>query len=400
MRPRGFGWGVCLLGAMALPPSGATAAAPGPRARIAELERKVAALEARMTDLENADGPAALAVDCAAGQTVAQALATADKTFGPVTITLTGVCQEKVVIKRDDVTLRGAGPSDGLASPPSAFGGTLLQVRARGFDLRQVTLAPSTGDAGLELLAGATLTGFALTVVGGNPGVLVWEGAYAEVYGSEFRDVTVPTGIMQAVGGHLVLSSSVVAGGAGAGISVTRGGSLAAFEVTVSGNTSTGISVSEGAHAFLGDVVVTGGRVGLSLSSATASVSGGRVVGASASGITVQDGAHLSIGGGAIVEQHASAGIFVSGGSSVVPTNVTIRDNTGSGIALGDTSLVRSFFLPDKPAITGNGGFGVSCDAAPAVNHVTPNGLPAAAVTGNGLGASNCPALGLAGRVP
>jgi hypothetical protein len=400
MRLRGFGWGVCLLGAMVLPPSGATAAAPGPRARIAELERKVAALEARMTDLESAGDPLALAVDCGAGQKVADALAAAAKTFGPVTITLTGVCQERVEVHRDDVSLRGAGPTDGLASPPAPLGRALVLVGARRADLRQLRLAPSSQESGIELLAGATLTGFALTVVGGNPGMLLWEGAYAEVYGSELRDVTVPTGIVQAVGGHLVLSSSLVAGGAGSGITVTRGGSLAAFDVTVSGNTSTGISVLDGAHAFLGDVVVTGGRVGLSLSSATASVSGGRVAGASASGITIQDGGHLSIGGGAIVEDHASAGIFASGGSSVAPTNVTIRDNTGSGIALGDTSLVRSFFLPDKPAITGNGGFGVYCDAAPAVNHVTPNGLPAVAVTGNGQGASNCPALGIAGRVP
>jgi hypothetical protein len=385
---------------MGLSPSGATAAAPGPRARIAELERKVAALEARMTDLESAGDPLALAVDCGAGQKVSDALAAAAKTFGPVTITLTGVCHERVVVRRDDVSLRGAGSTDGLASPPSPFGGTLLQVRAQRVDLRQLNLTPSSQDTGLEVLAGATLTGFALTVVGGNPGLLVWEGAYAEVYGSELRDVTVPTGIVQAVGGHLVLSSSLVAGSAGSGITVTRGGSLAAFDVTVSGNTSSGISVLEGAHAFLGDVVVTGGRVGLSLSSATASVSGGRVAGAIASGITVQDRAHLSIGGGAIVEDHASAGIFVSGGSSVVPVDVTIRDNGGSGIALGDTSILRSFFLADKPVISGNGGFGISCDVAPAVSHVTPNGLPAAAVTGNVRGASNCPALGIAGRVP
>src|SRR5688572_13077976 len=169
MRPRGFGWGVCVLGAMVLPPSGAIAAAPGPRARIAELERKMAALEARVTDLESAGGPLALAVDCGAGQKVADALAAAAKTFGPVTITLTGVCQERVEIQRDDVSLRGAGPTDGLASPATPFGRALVLVGARRTDLRQLRLVPSSQEPGIELLAGATLTGFALTVVGGNP---------------------------------------------------------------------------------------------------------------------------------------------------------------------------------------------------------------------------------------
>jgi hypothetical protein len=163
---------------VALAPSTATAAALGPRARLAELERKVAALEAQVARLEGAGDPLALAVDCGAGQTVAEALGIAAKTFGPVTITLTGVCRERVYIKRDDVSLRGAGPADGLASPPSPFAGTLLQVRAQRVDLRQLSLAPSSQDAGLELLAGATMTGFALEVRGGNPGVLLWEGAY------------------------------------------------------------------------------------------------------------------------------------------------------------------------------------------------------------------------------
>jgi hypothetical protein len=220
------------------------------------------------------------------------------------------------------------------------------------------------------------------------------------MYGSEVVDGTAPTPMVQVVGGHLVLSATLVARGASSGISGTRGATLALFDATISDNTSSGISLSDGSDAFIADVTVTGGRVGLALNAANASLSGGRIADSEASGITVQDGSHLSIGGGAVVEGHGSAGIFVTGGSHVVPVNVTIRDNAGSGIALGDTSILRSFFLTDKPSITGNGGFGVSCDAAPAVSHVTPNGLPAAAVTGNVRGGSNCPPLGLAGRVP
>src|SRR5258708_7854850 len=63
-----------------------------------------------------APGPVSVAVDCAAGQTVQQAIDTADPTQ-PLRVTITGTCTESVALFRDNVTLQAAASGGGIAAP-------------------------------------------------------------------------------------------------------------------------------------------------------------------------------------------------------------------------------------------------------------------------------------------
>lgn len=110
-----------------------------PGGPLADLERRIADLESRL-------GPLEVAVDCSAGERVADALQTTADHVGPLTITLSGFCLESVRLARDGVTLRGLLPGAGLEAA-SPFSAALLVEGARRIRLEQLVLRG--GDAGL-----------------------------------------------------------------------------------------------------------------------------------------------------------------------------------------------------------------------------------------------------------
>jgi hypothetical protein len=66
-------------------------------------------------------GPVSCTVDCAAGGTVASALALRPNTTNRLTITIQGTCNEAVTIGASgNVTLQAANAGDGLGAPSSS----------------------------------------------------------------------------------------------------------------------------------------------------------------------------------------------------------------------------------------------------------------------------------------
>jgi hypothetical protein len=342
-------------------------------------------------------GTSSFDVNCATGQTVGDALARAARTSGPVVITISGVCTEQVVIRRDDVTLQGAVAGDGLTS--SDRGATLVWIDgARRAKLHQLTLT-ATGrfSVGVEMSHGAQAVLSFLTLDGPElTGVAAFDGAVAEVYGCEFRNGWTQ---IQVTGGHLVFSASTLDNGL-TGILVNRGGTLYGGELTIRGQQQAGIAVSDNGAADLAqDLQVTGNQVGVSVGSGgRLRLSGFSIAGNRSEGLVASDGANVFLAAG-VVEGNVGHGVRMEGGSILSHlSQATIRNNGGSGISLADTSITRGG--SSQAFITGNGGWGIFCAGPPAVAQVTPPGFSAANVTGNSAGASNCPALGIAGRVP
>jgi hypothetical protein len=180
-------------------------------------------------------------------------------------------------------------------------------------------------------------------------------------------------------------------------VSVNRGGSLLVDTSTIRGHNSVGVSVGENASATLIETEVLSNRRGISVfGNATLQLAGtNRVADSEFDGIILASGASLSMGGGTIVESNLD-GVRAAGGSKIQLASVTIRNNRESGIALGDTSYLQTV---GGSSIIDNAQWGIFCSAPPAAPQV-PVGFPAASITGNGAGATNCPPLGIAGWVP
>lgn len=89
-----------------------------------------------LTPPASGDDTKTVFVDCASGESIAQALAKAAETL---IVEITGICDEEIVIARDGVTLRGADPlSDGIRG--LAGGGNVVAIR-RARDVRIENLA-------------------------------------------------------------------------------------------------------------------------------------------------------------------------------------------------------------------------------------------------------------------
>jgi hypothetical protein len=383
--PRAFSVGLVLVVALASP--GRTA----PRS-----------LQRQRAEVTASRGSRTTLVDCAAGETVGDALAQAATTVGRLTITIIGLCTERVVITRDDTTLQGANPGDGLMSPQPQVSAALVRVDgAQRTVLQQLTLKPVAPDDGVELDQGAVLTASGLVIDDAQHALLLGQGTIAEVEDSEFTHSHASQVIVQS--GHLRLSSSTISNGAFMGVSVLGGGTLELGQSTLQGNAYWGLSVAGNASATVldgtdieqnevGVVAATGGTVSITSSS---TVGNNRQ-----DGIRVSDGSRLTLGGGVIVENNAGHGVFVTGGSLVGAFEANISNNQGSGIYLTDTSIAGGGPQFDIPIIGGNAGWGVFCEAPPAVAQVRRPGFPAETVSGNTAGETNCPPLGIPDRIP
>jgi hypothetical protein len=125
-------------------------AGPGPRLALEGQEAKIEALR-RSPVAAAATAPKTIAVDCTKGQSLQAAI---DKNAGPITIEVTGVCVENVVINHQDVTLRGAGSGDGIQSPSTLPALTIRNVDAA--RLENLAFSDNPGPA-VSIVASAVL---------------------------------------------------------------------------------------------------------------------------------------------------------------------------------------------------------------------------------------------------
>jgi hypothetical protein len=330
-----------------------------------------------------------LAVNWSAGDTIEKALQVASTTFEPAVITVSGVCNERVVIARDDVTLEAS--SAGAVLDGAGLPGTdplVIVATAHRVVLSSLTLTPG-GITGLQLDPGSAVLATGLEITEASRGIVLRGGSQLTLSASTVLE-SKQSGISNE-GGTLEMLGTTVAKGAETGVGVD-GGSLLMSNCHVDDNDAWGVAVMSAGHATITGTSIDRNAVGLlARMNAAVLVGMGTTVNSNRlQGIRVWDGSSVLLGIGSSVAGNSLSGVEVEGGSVLVPQQTTIKGNGSHGVEVRDTSLVKST-SGQFPKIYLNSGWGVWCEGTPGDARLGSPGFPAAAVFGNAGGQLSCP---------
>lgn len=289
-------------------------------------------------------------VDCSRGETISDALADAIPAV-PLVIEVVGICNENVIIKRNDVTLTGIDPNRS-----KVIGGG--EARA---------------DDSLIALIGAQ------NIVIENLSVAEGESSGIVALTSTFtvQDCVIenndPYGLIVTTGAFSTIDNNVIQKNARDGILVSSGGSARIFNNTIQENLNDGVLVFGAGSARIGrdtgpNIIASNGGDGIQVSaSSNANIVSNSIESNGADGIGVFDEAYASARGNTIafnnVEGLAGGGIGVVEGTVQLNGGNEISQNFGAGIALTNGSLRLGSFRDNEPPfdlIEGNSFVGIS----------------------------------------
>ncbi len=330
-------------------------------------------------------------VNCDKGDKISTALATARTILDPVSIFIQGVCKERIVIDRNDLTLVGVDATAGLDGATIPSSAPVIRVAgATRVEIRRLRLSDSTSSAAvLGLDQGSHALADGLSVIGGWWGVKLTTGAELRLWHSDVHGAG-STGI-EVLGGELSLSECAVFDNGGTGIAVAHG-TLSATHTRISANRSVGVLLTDDTSASLSHSELTENRMdGLQLVMGARAGLGGCTVADNEWGIRLNDLSTVSLSTGSVVERNRLHGMMATGASLVLLGDKSVvRGNGLDGISVFDTSLLRCRSCTGVE-ISGNSGWGVTCEAFPGDARLAPPGLDKSAVFGNALGQINCP---------
>jgi hypothetical protein len=356
--------------------------------QIDALKHQISTLANQVASLLASSAPLHLVVNCGSGESVASALAQAQGHAGAVNITIAGTGIEEIAIRRDDVTLHGASPSDGFQAPP----GTQAVITIKGLrtSLNNLTITggqvgvdltlgslgannitiSGTSQSGIQITANATLISNSTFDSNQNMGVTVGAGGRAHFVNSDVSH----NGFMGVVvrGGGIELEGTTVNSNAVEGIQSWLGGTVSLSGATLQGNTFAGLDLNSNSSAMIdqGTLIAGNGGSGVTINSGSVAGVGGATISGNNGGILVYGGSMLQLGGG---------------------TGVTIQSNASDGVSIWDTGVLVAAM---GVQITQNTGWGVFCAGPPAVAQIGqrgPSALTASTVFSNGAGQINCP---------
>jgi hypothetical protein len=352
-----------------------SAFAQGLAPRVAALEQLAAAQQQRLGLLELQLGQLLdlqpRHVDCAAGQSIAEALAAGGRKLSRLRIEVSGTCNESIVINRDDVSIVGVAPGAAIVGASNSAI-TVFLVGGRGLRLDDLTLRAPTGGEALRVLEGQMAA--AHLVVEGA--VTVHRGSAVELFSSAFSGANQPAfhggnGLSVSGNSHVALFDTTITDNLLHGIAAD-GSVLSLGNIRLEGNSSGGLSLTGGSSAVLQRFVArNNGGAGIEVTQSSAVTVDmdfaeiGTFITGNVEGLHVGEGSHASIGA------------------------VSIEGNVGSGVFIGDSSSVRAQTY-GGPRITGNGRFGIECGPAPQVPQLL-GALDASHVFGNASGQISCP---------
>jgi hypothetical protein len=354
-------------------------------------------------------GEQKLAVDCAAGESIQQAIDSAPVNL-PLLIAINGTCTEAVTIGRDNVTLVAVSPGDGIQSPGPNVAPLSLNG-ATHISLGQLTL--TGGQNGLQAFNGASFGAFGLHVTGATSGILIGNGSIGslneltidhssqdglslgdggsvQVSGGTISDSGVDG--VQLDGAHAQLTDVDVTRSGFQGVEVSTGSTAELNNTTVEYSTSTGVIAFIGGSVSIGNgsQIQHNGQGGVIANAGAVTLAGADIANNRGGGVSTFDGGHVNMQNDTIIENNTGDGVTVSGGSAAsIQGQNFIRNNTGDGVHVRDTSIALFGILTGPNQIVGNGGWGIFCDVGPpAVAQMS--GTPGN-VSGNGPGQVNCP---------
>jgi parallel beta-helix repeat protein len=351
------------------------------------------------------DSIKSVAVDCAAGDTLAKALTKGDERK-PLLIQISGTCNESILIDRNDVmllagasgaTIRGTDPAVNVivvtASRVTIDGLTVTGGRngitgdgAPGLMVRNTTVQ-GTGRTGINYQRGASGT-IDHVVVQNNPrdGIAI-ESAYATVINSQInQNGRHGVGVFDSGAARIGVddasnaAGNVINGNTVNGIHIVFGSSAFIGMNQISGNgnpTGSGINLSSASADILGGNTIVGNNgTGINLRSSSA------VIGDAAFGLTtvntISGNGNPTLQGGvsgflgssmsirdAVISNNVGFGLILTTRSSAQIQSTTIQNNvafapgTGDGIRIVLGSAL--FVSAPNGTVTGNAGFGLLC---------------------------------------
>jgi parallel beta-helix repeat protein len=350
-------------------------------------------------------------VDCASGDTVANALTRGDDRKS-LTILISGSCTESVVINRSDIKLAAAAPGATLIGPDGAI------------DVIRVT--------------GSRVTIDGIAVTGGRNGITA-DGAAGMIVQNALVQGTGRNGITYAHGASGIVDTVVVTGNARDGVAIdAASGTVINSQVTqntrhgvgvftngsarigvdnfnnpagnvISANGYAGIHIVFGSTALIAKNQITGNgtsadataiRIGINLQSASADIIGGNTISGNAgtgvnltrssanfgdpqfSGITT---VNTISGNGSAASQ---GGIFAFNGSSLTLRDAVISNNAVFGVVLSlrSSGQISGTTIQNTVATIPGGGDGIRLVFGSGLFAATPNST----ITGNPGFGLNC----------
>jgi len=319
----------------------------------------------------------AVTVDCDKGRKIADALA---EHRGAVTITVVGVCDEHVVVDRNDVSLVAGAPGASIHGPDPAV--NTLQVTGDRFLLDGLTV---TGGRNAIVVSGGTRATIrnCTALASGNGivsgiGIIFFHGTTGTIDNCTSNDN--PADGLMLDGAVASITNSRFSSNHRAGILVFGGSSariglsnaFTAAGNTINGNASNGIHVTIGSTAIvIGNTISengtspTGafGRVGIAaaIQSRIDVIAGNSITGNFGAGVFVGSGSMAGIGDPGfglgvanLIRGNSTAapsqGVNVTLNSTLILRGATVDNNNGAGVALSARSTMSAF----SNTITGN----------------------------------------------
>ncbi|MGH7045441.1 MAG: right-handed parallel beta-helix repeat-containing protein [Stellaceae bacterium] len=337
--------------------------------------------------------PVSCTVNCAAGGTLASAVALQPRTTGRLTITIKGTCVASTDDLPSRITLQGA--TGATLQAPKATTDPVLGISGIGVELSKLTI--SGGVYALRGHQGAAFDGTDLVIEKASTADVLLNHAVATLNTSTIES-SASDGIDAVYGGTISLNGGVVQKNTAIGVSATESGSadifggamledngvagayagsggsvdVSAGSVTKNGSGSGGIGGIDvgtgGAAVVEGSTTSVSGNTGDGIAvfeGGVARIDDAKIEDNSGEGLLLDQGAFAKIREGAIVEGN-EIGIYVGSGTVTVGDTLgpaTIQSNKSDGIFLRTNSV--ALFGNSANKIIDNSGWGILCTGSP-----------------------------------
>jgi hypothetical protein len=301
-------------------------------ARVTALEARASLVEARATALENRTAATfSTSVDCTSGQTISSVLAQTGAHTGTVQIFISGVCTESFTVTRARTIIQGDAPG---ATIRGTSGATAVRLS-------------SNGGATPSLLLSN------LTISGAQTAVSVDSGAHVQLVNVTLTDNVMGVSLSGRSEARLFNTTiDLPAAGSGVAVDVRDGAFVAIVGGAIRNHANYALQLQNGAVADVRFTQITGNQNG-----------GGP--GSIRGAVGLYGGSSMRLTGTSITD-NVGNGVFVAMGSVLYLQNgVSISNNTAHGISASDGAVVGKFFVTTDVHINHNGGYGISCSAAP-----------------------------------
>lgn len=340
--------------------------------------------------------PIACAVNCAAGGTLASAVALKPRTTSRLTITVSGACVASTDDLPGGITIQGASSSAALQAP-SATTDPVLGISGTGVQLAKLTIRG--GVHALRGRSGSAFTATSIIVEGASEADVLLDHAVATFNTSTIEN-SAGDGIDANFGSTVFLNGGIVQKNAITGVNAVYDGSADIFggavlqnngirgagsgyggTVLVSAGTITKNGFAIGGVGGMdsgtgGHLVVEGSSTSVSSNDhngilvddgGTALVQNGVTIGNNnGNGLVLVQGGFAKVRLGAVVQGNTANGIYVEIGTVTVGDGAgpaTIQNNNGNGLLMRTNSVANLGSSSNK--ITGNAGWGILCTGAP-----------------------------------